>query len=549
MISWIQTTFQHHFKSIFAVLLAVTIVSFVFTIGASPGIRTDRAIRQRDFFGRNLSNPGVERQTNVDAQISVMMQMGFVVPANNPQLNYIALDRVSCLALADQYKIASPTADELSRFITTFRAFQNEEGKFDARRYAEFANQIKTGGQFSIADVSRVMAENYRIKRVNDLLAGPGFVLPGEVTQRFVQLNTRWTVRVATFDLKTFTPTITPTDAALTAYFDQHSGEYTIPPRVRVDYVLFKAADFVQNEPLNDNDVVAYFAANKNRLAPPSSDPAKPTPDLAAIRPQVEKEMRLQTATRLASKAASDFAFALFDAKIPQDSPAIDQFASRNHGKRLAAPPFPQNAPPAGLSWPGPVLAEAFRLSRDRYYSDALPVGDDQVVLLWQETLPESKPTFAEVRNQVAAGFVEEERSRILTASGQQWKNVLQAKLAAGMAFDAAVASLPGAPKSETKSFGPFTFRQPPEGLGDQVMEAIDRLQPGAISDLLGDRDPQKAHLVHVAERTAPVVDPTSAEFAQIRNAMAANAAGGARALVTSERITAEQKRNETLEK
>ena len=38
MISWIQKYFQHHFRIIFAVLLAVTIISFIFTIGASPGI-------------------------------------------------------------------------------------------------------------------------------------------------------------------------------------------------------------------------------------------------------------------------------------------------------------------------------------------------------------------------------------------------------------------------------------------------------------------------------------------------------------------------------
>jgi len=38
MISWIQKYFQHHFRVIFAVLLGVVIIAFVFTIGAAPGI-------------------------------------------------------------------------------------------------------------------------------------------------------------------------------------------------------------------------------------------------------------------------------------------------------------------------------------------------------------------------------------------------------------------------------------------------------------------------------------------------------------------------------
>ena len=52
MISWIQKYFQHHFKTIFAVLLAVTIISFIFTIGAAPGIgQADRRVTERRVFG------------------------------------------------------------------------------------------------------------------------------------------------------------------------------------------------------------------------------------------------------------------------------------------------------------------------------------------------------------------------------------------------------------------------------------------------------------------------------------------------------------------
>ena len=56
MISWIQKYFQQHFKVMFAVLLGVIIISFVFTIGAAPGIgRADRRMIDREFFGYNLA--------------------------------------------------------------------------------------------------------------------------------------------------------------------------------------------------------------------------------------------------------------------------------------------------------------------------------------------------------------------------------------------------------------------------------------------------------------------------------------------------------------
>src|SRR5687768_8865816 len=54
MISWIQRYFQHHFKVIFAVLLGLIIISFVFTIGAAPGIgQAERQVVDRYFFGYN----------------------------------------------------------------------------------------------------------------------------------------------------------------------------------------------------------------------------------------------------------------------------------------------------------------------------------------------------------------------------------------------------------------------------------------------------------------------------------------------------------------
>ena len=41
MISWIQKYFQHHFRVIFAVLLGVVIIAFVFTIGAARKLNVD----------------------------------------------------------------------------------------------------------------------------------------------------------------------------------------------------------------------------------------------------------------------------------------------------------------------------------------------------------------------------------------------------------------------------------------------------------------------------------------------------------------------------
>src|SRR5262245_56385946 len=76
MISWIQKYFQHHFKTVFAILLAVTIVSFIMTIGAAPGIgRADRRAIDRNFFGYNLNRADDQHRLGGDASISADLQL------------------------------------------------------------------------------------------------------------------------------------------------------------------------------------------------------------------------------------------------------------------------------------------------------------------------------------------------------------------------------------------------------------------------------------------------------------------------------------------
>ena len=78
MISWIQRTFQHHFRTVFAILLAVTIISFIVTIGATPGIgRGDRRDIRRDFFGHNLASQEDMGRVMGDASLSVELQAGY----------------------------------------------------------------------------------------------------------------------------------------------------------------------------------------------------------------------------------------------------------------------------------------------------------------------------------------------------------------------------------------------------------------------------------------------------------------------------------------
>ena len=126
MITWIQRYFAHHFKTIFAVLLAVTIISFIFTIGASPGIgRGDRRVVDRQFFGYNLSLQDDSARLMGDASISANLQLGSMGGLESEQIQNYAFQRAATLALADEWHIPAPTTTEIADAIKSFNKATN----------------------------------------------------------------------------------------------------------------------------------------------------------------------------------------------------------------------------------------------------------------------------------------------------------------------------------------------------------------------------------------------------------------------------------------
>ena len=181
MISWIQRSFQHHFRVVFGVLLAVTIISFIFTIGASPGIgRAGPKTYSQLFFGHDLSRQGASESLYGDAALSVQLQAGFM-PRESAQVQEYGLQRIAALALADQLKISAPTREDLANHIKNLGAFAGADGQFDANRYATFRDSLKTNPRLSEGDISRVLSDDVRIMRLQQILVGPGYVLPGEI--------------------------------------------------------------------------------------------------------------------------------------------------------------------------------------------------------------------------------------------------------------------------------------------------------------------------------------------------------------------------------
>ena len=554
MITWIQKYFQHHFRTIFGVLLALIIVSFVFITNTSGGFgRADRQMVDRPFFGYNLSLQSDAQKLMRDAELSYSLAPNY----DFRSLQDYAFVRAATLHLGDQWGIPAATSAEITEQIKKLRAFAGPDGQFDAKAYQTFRDRLKTEPRgMTEADVVGVIGDDIRAEKVRTLLAGPGYVLPGEIKHQLLMGDTSWTLATASADYAGFKPESKPTDAELTAFFEQSGGRYDISPRVVVSYVDFPALNHVAEITVSETEVRAFYDANPARfpkiteipkaLLPtptvtPSSDPAA---DFAAVRAQVESSLKLELAQKRAATAATDLTIALFNAKA-RTQPEIDALLTKRSLTPKTLPPFTREAAPLELSGSPELAAQAFRLSADQIVSDALTTRTGAVVLFWKETQPTRKPLFLEVRDKVAADFTESERRKRFAELGQSVKTQLEARLKAGDTIEAAAtaAATSSGLKIEAKTLAPFTLRSRPQDLDYSVLSMLERLEKNQVSDMAMGAD--KGVLVYVIEKKAPDVTDANPQFAAMRQQAASESGRISASLYLSELTQNELKRTE----
>ncbi|MDR1282855.1 MAG: hypothetical protein LBK99_18825 [Opitutaceae bacterium] len=280
MISWIQNTFQKHFKWLFLLLLVVVIIGFVFVTGATSSLFGDgrgnpKTVR-REFFGVNLNS----REGGIvfdDARLSITLNYG-EIPVPNEQLQPFALGRHTAIALADSIKLPTPTGDEIIDHIRGLAYFRNAQGVFDNKRYADFRDQQRTNPRTSEADVDRVIIDDIRANKVRKLLAGPGYTLPADVIEQLRQADTRWTLDVASLDYAAFNPAIKTDEAVIKKYFDDNALRYEIPEKISVRYLDFPTAAWLPQVTITDDAAREHYKANAWRFPKPEKKTPPPPP-------------------------------------------------------------------------------------------------------------------------------------------------------------------------------------------------------------------------------------------------------------------------------
>jgi len=556
MISWIQRNFQQHFRIVFALVLVGTIVSFVISFGPGSGIgRGDRVV-VREFFDHKLDGAGPAPADFNDARISIELQLGGVGGLNADDIAKYALQRIAALHLADQLHLPATTPAEETDFIKTLRLFSGTNGQFDPQRYSLFRQNLKDNPTVPEAQIVRVIDEDARMAKVQTLLDGPGYVLPRDVRDEITRTDTSWTIGTATVAYADFKPAIKPTEDDINKFFQQNLFRYNVPPTVVASYVDFPSAAYFSGVTVTDAEVRAYYDAHRERFPAPAqpaagkAKPAKPDPDadFAAARPAVVVALKLDRAKNVALRAASDFAYALYDDKVPADAGLASYIAARKLTLKPLAP-FSHDAGPVELGGSQDIADAAFKLNADRYFSEALPTPSGAAVLIWRESRPAHAPLLTDVRAKVEADYVENERREEFVELGRTLHQGILDRIKGGAPFAtaAAAAATAAGVKLDVATPPAFTLENHPKDLSETVTGALSHLDKGELSDMAVTAD--KGFLVYVVDKQAPRYNEADPRFAAVRSQLAAFSARTGAGSFLSQIVDQELKRSEPVQK
>jgi len=533
MISWLQTRFQKHYQVLFIVLLAVLIVSFVFTIGEFPGLGSGQPTAKKvDLFGISLNSEKEKRDFSESAQLSAYLQTGR--PGYNPdQIQNYAFQRAAALHLADQFHLPKPTEEQKAIYLQTLALFKGTDGLFSQEAYSDFLDNLNTNPNLRKQTIARVLIEDYRIDQVNKLLGGPGYVLPSEVSSQLARTKTKWTVEQATLEGSGLSFSITPSSEELLEYYEANKFRYGVSEKVEVSYVEFRGERYLSSIPAPDEIALKnYFERNKARFkkpGPPNINPLQPGENqeevtFEEVRTQVDLEMKLVVAQKAAIQAASDFGYTLFENKVERDSEELATGISRHNLTLKTVPAFTSEESPEEGRWSQQIVKEAFKLSEKHWFSDPLPVGNSAIILFYDDRLVSYIPDFEDVKESVITDFNQAREKELFIEKGSNIQKSLTEQLASGDSFTEAAEKA----GLQTQTWPSFTLQTPPSDFDYSLLSRLEQITEGDISDMIVTKE--KGTFLHVISKEVPEealageeFDQTTAQLAEMNSRVQQN--------------------------
>ena len=170
------------------------------------------------------------------------------------------INRAIILSKADELKL-NVSDDELKTSILSYPAFQRN-GVFDNNLY----QQALRYQRMTPEDFEAIQSRALKTGKLERLIKESAKVSDKEVRDFYNTQNRKVNVtfvEIATDALKT---KVQPSGEDLEKYLEEHSEEFRMPQRAKIEYIIFKGESFAGIANISDEDIEEYYDYHENEF-------------------------------------------------------------------------------------------------------------------------------------------------------------------------------------------------------------------------------------------------------------------------------------------
>lgn len=147
---------------------------------------------------------------------------------------------------------------ELRKVIEQIPAFRDAAGKFDPELYKKvLKNQRTTPGRFE-----QGIRDDMLDRKMRELVVAGAVVTDGEARSMFDYSQEKRSADYVLFPTEEYAASATITDEQLHKWYDAHKTEFTIPQKVRLEFVRISPASLADGVTIPESAIAAFYVEN-----------------------------------------------------------------------------------------------------------------------------------------------------------------------------------------------------------------------------------------------------------------------------------------------
>jgi hypothetical protein len=481
---------RRHQRWLLVIIVFGVIVSFVIFFSPQQTAFLEKGMTRNDAVGSVYGKP-ISRDAYNDAYREAYLRFRLFTgawPDENEQTRMLfnqdreIQTRLLVIENIDKSNIEVGSSAVVDWIETVFR--DPEQGRLRLDAYENFLAEIRRYG-FSERDFRRFVQTEVGMQHLIALHGLSGkLVTPQEAELLFLRENEQVDAQIALFSASDFIDQVSIDPAALSQFYSNRAGAYSIPRRLQVSYVEFHPDNFLEEaeQQLKENPDVQRIITE---LYQQRGEEYYPGLSEEEAHQEIRTEALQELALLEAHRAANRFMVELFQIS-PAQAGNLENLAAAKGMMVDVTEPFTRFEGPQELEGGRAISDVAFNLSPENPFPEQPIVTEEAVyVIALNNIIPSEIPPLETVQERVTEDFRRQLAIELAQQTGRNLHDSLTSRMAETESFEAVVSEAEEATLVDLPPFSQQTTTLPdPTGLPNlsTLKNVAFSLTPGQVS-------------------------------------------------------------------